>query len=145
MQLLACASLDDIAAAPRVSLRNVAVQHLDMSRQTFLLSFDMTNPNAYPLPVKSIRYSIELDGQSFASGSTPCALHIPAGSDAEFVISVELDLLRTAPGLMFVARDATRREISYALEGELGFDLPAIRPAHFREDGVVRLQAAGYR
>lgn len=142
MQIAACASLEDIAAKPQVSLRNVQVENLEMDRQTFLLSFDVTNPNSFKLPVNSIRYAVTLNGHNFASGSAACLLQIPAGSDSEVAITVDLDLLRTAPDLLFAARDADSRELAYALEGELGFDLPAVRPARFQESGVIRLTAA---
>lgn len=142
MQIAACASLEEIAAKPQVSLRNVQVENLEMNRQTFLLSFDVTNPNAFKLPVNSIRYTVTLNGHNFASGSAPCLLQIPAGSDSEVAITVDLDLLRTAPDLLFAARDVNSGELAYALEGELGFDLPAVRPARFQERGVIRLTAA---
>ena len=68
--LSACASTGSLIDAPNVSLRNVEVTDLDFSRQTFLLGFDVTNPNAFPLPVKNVSYGVELDGYRFASGST---------------------------------------------------------------------------
>ena len=145
MQITACASLEEIAANPNVSLRNVQVESLDKDRQRFVLSFDVTNPNVFKLPIKNIRYAVKLNGHDFASGSAPCALNIPAGSDSEVAISVELDLLRTAPDLLFIARDAGSGEIVYSLEGELALDLPAIRPARFRNNGVIQLQMAHLR
>ena len=137
-----CASLENVVSAPNVSLRNVHVQSLGLNEQTFLLSFDVTNPNPFPLPISQITYGIELDGYRFASGETPGKITVPAGSDGEFAISVDLNLLKTAPQLLFIVRDGVRRDIPYRLEGQLGFDIPFAKPVRFTNSGLIRLQAA---
>lgn len=141
MVLSSCASLENAVSAPSVSLRNVHVQQIGFDQQRFLLAFDVTNPNPFPLPVKTISYGVRLDGHRFASGETASAFTVPAGSDSEFAISVNLNLLQTAPELLFIVRDAARRDIPYALEGELGIDIPYTRPVKFESDGLIRLQA----
>lgn len=140
--LSACASLENIVSAPRVSLRNVHVENIGFSSQTFILAFDVTNPNAFPLPIKSINYGVKLDGHRFASGEAASAFTVPAGGDGEFVISVNVDLLQTAPELLFIVRDATRRDIPYSLEGRLGIDIPYTKPVKFENSGLIRLQAS---
>lgn len=142
LQLLGCASLDELPATPGVSLRNVEIEHVDFRSQTVLLSFDVTNPNSFPLPIRSIHYDVRLDGNRFASGTAACALDIPAGSDGAFSIRVDLDLMQTAPQLMFAARDGGRRDLSYELQGELGIDIPGTRPARFSKSGAVRMFSA---
>ena len=142
--LCACASLEELASPPNVSLRNVHVEKLDLSEQTFVLSFDVTNPNPFPLPIRSIKYGVKLDGQRFASGEALSNFTVPAGSDAEFAISVDVNLLQTAPELLFVVRDGIRRDIPYALEGELGLDLPMTKPVRFQNSGLIRMQALAF-
>ncbi len=140
--LSACASLENIISAPNVSLRNVHVENVELGSQTFILAFDVTNPNPFPLPIKMISYGVKLDGQRFASGEAVSAFTVPAGSDGEFAISVDLNLLQTAPQLLFVVRDATRRDIPYSLEGKLGVDIPYTKPIKFENTGLIRLQAS---
>jgi LEA14-like dessication related protein len=140
--LSACASLENIVSAPQVSLRNVHVENIGFSSQTFILAFDVTNPNAFPLPIKSINYGVMLDGHRFASGEAASEFTVPARGDGEFAISVNLDLLQTAPELLFVVRDATRRDIPYSLEGRLGIDIPYTKPIKFENTGLIRLQAS---
>lgn len=140
--LSACASLEDIVSAPNVSLRNVHVQNIEFGSQTFILAFDVTNPNPFPLPIKTISYGVKLDGHRFASGEAKSALTVPAGGDGEFAISVDLNLLQTAPQLLFIVEDATRRDIPYSLEGQLGFDIPYAKPCRFENTGLIRLQAS---
>lgn len=138
-----CATLEDLVSPPGVSLRNVHVESLEMDSQRFLLAFDVTNPNPFPLPVSDVRYAVSLDGHRFASGGSRASFSVPAGGDSEFSISVELDLLDTAPQLLFIVRDGIYRNIPYALEGQLGIDIPHARPVRFAADGVIRLQADG--
>lgn len=139
--LAGCASIEPMIAAPGVSLRNVHVTDLNYKSQKFLLGFDITNPNPFPLPISHVSYGIELDGQHFAGGDAPSAFTVAPQSDAEFSISVELDLLRTAPKLLYVVHDAVRRDIPYSLHGELGVDIPFAKPLAFRSVGEIRLHA----
>jgi len=125
-----------------VSLRNVHVEDIGFDSQTFILSFDVRNPNPFPLPVKSINYGVKLDGHRFASGEAACSFTIAAGGDGKFSISVDVNLLQTAPELLFIVRDATRREIPYSLEGRLGIDIPYTKPVKFHSSGLIGLQAS---
>jgi len=138
--LASCASLENIVSAPEVKLRGVEVASLDISEQTFVLSFDVFNPNPFPLPVKTISYAVMLDGQRFASGEMASSFTVAAGSDGEFAISVALNLLQTAPDLLFIVREGVRRDIPYGLKGQLGVDIPYARPLNFESDGLIRLR-----
>ncbi len=143
--LSACASLpENLVAKPEVQLRDVQVIGLGFKSQTFLLSFDIHNPNPYPLPVSHVSYGIRLDGQRFASGQTESDISVPAGGGTEFAISVELDLLTTAPRLLSIVREGVRRDIPYELEGELGIDIPMTPPVSYRGDGLIRLDSGGF-
>ena len=139
--LSSCASMDTFVSAPGVSLRNVQLTDFGFSGQTFLLSFDITNPNSFPLPIKTVTYGVELDGQQFASGNVECEVVIAAQGDGEIVISVELDLLRTAPQLLYIVRDGATRDIPYELKGQLGVDIPFAKPLTFKRTGEIRLSA----
>lgn len=136
----ACASIpENTISTPEVELRDIEVVGLGFKAQTFLLSFDISNPNPFPIPVNHITYGLKLDGQRFASGETPCGITIPAGGESEFTISVELDLLSTAPRILNTVREGGRREIPYELKGELGIDVPLIPSVTYRTDGSIRL------
>lgn len=139
--LSACASTGDLISAPEVSLRNVQLTDVELSHQTFLLSFDVTNPNPFPLPISTVSYGIELDSQRFASGRTQGGFTVPASGDGEFAISVELNLLKTAPQLLYIVRDGEKRDIAYELKGELGVDLPLVKPMDFESSGAIRFLA----
>lgn len=142
--LCSCATVQESIIAPQVSLRSVQVEHIDFRNQTFLLAFDVTNPNPIALPIKSVSYGVKLDGMRFASGETSSNFRIPAGGDTEFTISANLDLLNTAPALLAIVRDATRNNIPYELKGSLGVDIPFVKPVSFNASGEIRVSARGY-
>ncbi len=140
--LAACASLpESLVSTPSVKLNNVQVVGLGFRTQTFLLSFEVANPNPFPLPVSHVGYGVKLDGQRFASGETASKFTIPAGGDASFAISVDLDLLQTAPQLLAIVRDGTRQEISYELEGRFGVDIPMVPTIKYQNSGKIRLNS----
>ena len=139
--LAGCASTGAIVESPQVSLRSVEVKEVDLKGQTFVLDFDVTNPNPFPLPVESVSYGVELDGYRFASGETEGEFNVPASSDGSFAINVDLNLMRTAPALLFIVREGVYREIPYELEGEFKLDIPLTQPIPFRAKGHIQLHA----
>jgi len=145
LALAGCASLtEDVISKPDVRLQDVKVMGLGFKNQTFLLSFDIHNPNAFSLPVNHVSYSVRLDGQRFASGKSPSDISVPARGDAQFAITVELDLLKTAPQLLAIVHDSVRTEVPYELDGKLGIDIPLTPPVAFRTRGAIRLSSSPY-
>ena len=136
-----CASTGVMVERPSVSLSNVEVTEIDLDSQTFVLDFDVSNPNPFPLPVRSIAYGVELEGLRLASGETQGAFTVPAGGQENFVITVDVNLMRTAPQLLFIVRDGIYRDIPYALEGSFAIDIPFTNPVSFRNEGSIRLNA----
>ena len=141
----ACETLpENLIEKPEVVLRDVQVVGLGLNAQTFLLSFDISNPNPFPLPVSHVSYGVKLDGQRFATGRTPGNISVPASGTTQFSISVDLDLLNTAPALLSIVREGVRREVPYELEGELGVDIPLTPPVRYRSEGAIRLNSGGF-
>ena len=140
--LAGCASTGALVEAPQVSLRNVDVKDVDLKSQRFVLDFDVINPNPFPLPIESVSYGVELDGYRFASGETQGSFTVPASSDGSFAISVDLNLMRTAPALLFIVREGVYREIPYELEGEFDLDIPFAAPVAFRTKGHIQMHAS---
>ena len=137
--LSACASIPDkLVSAPRVELRSVQVIGLGFKSQTFLMSFDVANPNPFPLPVRNVGYGVKLNGQHFASGETASEFTVPAGGDTQFAISVDLNLLQTAPQLLSIVRAGVHQDIRYELEGRLAIDIPLIPSLQYRNSGTIR-------
>ena len=91
------------------------------------------------MPVNDVTYALELDGQRFASGRTPSKFSVPADGVSQFAISVELDLLQTAPRLLTIVRDGNAENMSYRLDGEFGIDMPLAPPIPYRHSGTIRV------
>ena len=137
--LAGCASTATLVETPQVSLRGVQVTDLDLKSQTVVLDFDVSNPNPFPLPVRRVSYGVELDGYRFASGETVGEFTVPASSDGAFAISVDLNLMRTAPALLFIVREGVYREIPYELKGEFEVDIPLAPTVSFGTEGDIQL------
>ncbi len=143
--LAGCASLpESLIKQPEVRLHHVEVQALGFNAQTFLLTFDISNPNPFSLPVNNVSYGVKLDGQPFASGETAGKVSVPASGSTQFAISVDLDLLQTAPRLLSIIRDGTRREIPWELDGQLGLEMPTTPRVSYSSAGVIRLKSDAY-
>jgi len=136
-------SLENLVKSPSVELRNIQVVGLGFNSQTFLLSFDVSNPNPFALPVRSVSYGIKLDGQRFASGKTPGEFSVPANGETKFAISVDLNLLQTAPQLLSIVRQSVREDVRYELDGVLAVDIPLTPPVSYRNTGTIRLSPQG--
>ena len=139
LQLSACASTGELIDTPK--LRNVQIEEMGFSTQTFLLGFDVSNPNPFPLPVSAVSYNVELDGYRFATGNTQAGFTVPANGDGEFAISVQLNLLNSAPQLLYIVQGGRKRDIPYVLEGRLGIDIPLVEPIAFETAGAIRLRS----
>lgn len=145
LALCGCATtVEDVLKNPDVTLRSIELVGLGFNGQTFLLSFEVENPNPLPLPVRSVSYAIKLDGQRFATGVTAGEFSIPASGSGEFAISVDLNLLKTAPQLLSIVRDGVRKDIGYELDGRLEVDLPFAPAVSFRNAGSIRLRPASF-
>ncbi len=133
--------IENMLKTPSVELSGVEVVGLGFNSQTFLLSFDVSNPNPFALPVEAVSYGIALDGQRFASGSTDSEFTVPAAGSGNFAISVELDLLKTAPSLLSIIRQSIREDVSYQLDGTFTVGIPLAPPVAFSNRGSIRLRS----
>ena len=132
-----CAVTDSIVEMPRVSLTDVELTSAGFSAQTFMLSFDIDNPNPFPLPVTQVRYQIILADQKFASGEAVSEFSVPASGRGDFDLQVELDILQQASGLLSVVRNGMRHHIEYELHGSMIVDIPFVQPIAFRNTGSI--------
>ena len=138
--IFGCAGGEALIRAPAVNLTSVEVSKLSFSNQTFLLGFSVSNPNPFPLPVKTVRYRVRLNDQSFAGGETQGNFTIPAGADESFVISVDVDLLRSGARLTSIVRSGVRDSLDYEVNGNLDIDIPTTPSIKFSSSGTIMVQ-----
>jgi len=139
VSLSGCAGTGSVIDSPRVDLTAVELTSANIRRQTFLLSFDVSNPNPFPLPVKAVDYEVIFDDRKFASGQTQGNFTVPASGDDSFAISVDLDFLSSATHLTSLFSGGFRENISYELQGSLAVDIPFVKPIPFSNSGVINM------
>ena len=139
VSLSACAGTGAVIDSPRVELTGVELTSANFRRQTFLLRFDVSNPNPFPLPVKAVEYRVDFDDQKFADGETQGSFTVPARGDDSFAISVDLDFLSSATHLTSLLNGGLRENVRYALQGRLAVDIPFVKPIPFSNSGVINM------
>jgi len=142
--LAACASTGLRIETPSVTLQSIRLEEADLSRQRFVLSFGVQNPNPFPLPIRAVRYRVMLDNQRFAGGETVSDFTIPSRGDGNFSISVETDLLRSGTQLAGLLRNATRESVDYELAGDLTVDIPFAPPLEYAQRGTIMVQSLAF-
>ena len=139
LALTSCASPGDLIDTPQVELTGIQMNDFSFSGQSFLLSFDVDNPNPFPLPVSSIRYHVQIANENFASGQTASDFTVPANGDGAFDISVNLDMMKSASQLASILRTGMREPLEYKLNGSLDVDIPYVKPVPFSASGVITI------
>ena len=137
--ITSCATSSELIQSPSVSLNGIRMSQFNYTGQTFVLSFDVSNPNPYPLPVKYVRYHLQLAEARFASGETPSDFSVPASGEGAFDLSVELNILKSAPQVASLLRGGMGEPVPYKLSGSLGIDIPFVEPVPFSTSGVITI------
>lgn len=133
----ACATTETMISKPEVELTSVRLSKVGFGEQTFVLHFEVRNPNAFPLPIESVKYRILFDNQRFAGGESPASFTIPAQGDGEFTLSVETDFLSSATQIASLLSSGIPEHVEYELQGSLAIDIPLVRPMAFTNSGVI--------
>ena len=140
----ACAGSGAIINSPDVRLTSVEITGADFHRQKFLLGFHVSNPNPFPLPVKSVAYRVRLGDKHFASGETQGNFTVPSNGNTSFVLSVEVDLLRSTTNLAGFIPGRIREDLNYELNGSFAVDIPFTKPLEFSHSDRIDLLAAEF-
>ena len=135
--LSACASTETMITTPTVQLKSVELSKVGFNQQTFLLGFDVSNPNSFPLPVQAVQYRLFFDDKRFASGETQGNFTVPAHADDQFVLSVNVNFLDSATQLTSLLRGGVPEHVEYELQGSLAIDIPFVKPVPFSSTGVI--------
>ena len=138
--LSGCATTEALVDAPTVTLNSVELESISFGQQTFLLGFDVHNPNAFPLPVRAVRYRVLFDDERFAGGQARGAFMIPANGDGQFALDVDLDIANSASMVTSLLAGGVPDYVRYRIEGSLTVDIPYARPLPFSSSGVINVR-----
>ena len=134
-----CESLVREIQAPGVELVGLQFKGIELSRQSFQVSLDVTNPNAIPLPIRAFTYQIALAGGAFAEGASAAGFTLPANGMERVKIDVSTDLLGALSRITAVLQGSAST-MEYEISGDLEVGLPLIKPIPFRQTGEVALK-----
>lgn len=130
--LQACASgVPSVIEQPKISIENISLQDISLTQGTALVTLNVANPNAFPIPLQGIQYGLSLNGHPVASGDQNQGMSIGARQEMPINIPVKLDFMQ----LMQLAPEAMKtRSLQYNLTGAV--KLPFISVPFQRQGGV---------
>ncbi|NKB70771.1 MAG: hypothetical protein GKR89_27185 [Candidatus Latescibacteria bacterium] len=111
---------------PRIGLSGLQVDGLSLTGAKLGLDISLDNPNPFDLILRALDYDLNIDGRSWAQGTTPEAITLPARDKGVIRLPIQLNLLQLGKG----GRDLlqNRKPLNYHLSGrlELGSSLPLL-------------------
>lgn len=128
------AGIKGIAEPPSVSVQNVSFERFTWQGGEAIFTLNLSNPNAFPLPLTGVDYTLALNGVEVGKGSRDQSLQIPAKQSRSVQFPLRLSFVNMAsllPGLM---RQGT---MQYQLRGSVHLPLFNIP---FTRSGSTRLR-----
>lgn len=125
--------------APQLSIVGVQLMKSDLWEQKLKVRVRVRNPNDRTLPVKGIDYTLEVEGQQFASGESDASFVVPPLGEAEFDMSVTTNVAGVLIRLLGRA-DALQQSVPYRLSGKVALSAGWLRAIPFEQQGTFRLQ-----
>lgn len=134
--LSACAVLGERYEKPELTLVDIRPAESGNLEQRFVLRFRLRNPNPAGLPVRGIRYEVELLGETFASGATGQDFGIAAFGEAEFEVTVGVSL-HDAARVAMAAMQSSGECLDYRLDARIATAVPFLGEVRLIRDGAV--------
>ena len=125
---------------PKLSIADVQLRSADLLSQRLKLRLHVQNPNDRALPVRALEYTVEVDGEHFASGESAASFVVPPLGEAEFDTNVTTNLAGVLLKLLAGGPRALERSVSYRLSGKVTLSEGLWRSIPFDERGTFRLQ-----
>jgi len=138
--LLGACALTSKFTPPTLSVVDVQLQSSDLWEQRLKVRMRVQNPNDRRLPVKGLEYTMEVEGQQFASGESAASFVVPAMGEAEFDMNVTTNLAGTLIKLLGRGSDLRGQSVAYRLAGKIALSEGLMRSIPFEERGTFTLQ-----
>jgi LEA14-like dessication related protein len=148
-RLLGCAMLGVLLAGcalrpqlepPQLSVSEVDIQGSNLWQQRLRVRMHVQNPNNRVLAVKDLEYTLEVEGQQLASGTSAQSFTVPALGETDFDMNVTTNLAGALLTLMSRGPDALSQGVAYHLTGKVTLSQGFIRSIPFDEHGSFKLQ-----
>lgn len=121
---------------PEVRLIKVDVVKAKLLEQRFVLRFRIDNPNSVSLPVRSLSYSVQLNGIQLAAGESSQWFSVPAHGHQVFEVPVHTNLWRHVKGIVR-ALEKPDQPIRYSFQGSVETGLMFGRSVHLSRNGEI--------
>jgi LEA14-like dessication related protein len=123
--LLGACALAPKFEAPQLSVMDVQVVGADLWQQRLKVRMHVQNPNDRALPIQGIVYTLEVEGQQFASGESAASFVVPPLGEAEFDMNVTTNLASTF--IRLLGRAADTKTLAYHLTGKVSLSQGFLR------------------
>jgi LEA14-like dessication related protein len=125
--------------SPRLNVVKIDVLHSDLLEQQLRVRMHVQNPNDRALPIKALEYTVEVEGQQFASGASVAAFTVPPLGEADFDMNVTTNLAGTFIKLLGRGSGAGHDEVGYRLVGKVSLSEGLLRSVPFDQKGTFKL------
>lgn len=144
LSLAGCAALQPKLEAPAVAVNSVKVMPGQGLNVRFLIGLHVKNPNAIPLPIHGVNYTVALSGQPVVSGNTQDQPTIPARGEQDVEIEAVADVMSGLSLANSLLSNPLQQEVPYAVKAsvDVGAFLPNIP---VQKSGVVNLTTGAIR
>ena len=136
--LAACSSsgsgIKGVAEPPAVSVRDVNFERFTWQGGEAVFTLEMSNPNAFPLPLTGVDYALALNGVEVGKGSRDQSIQIPPRQSRLVQFPLRLSFVNMASVLPGLIRQGN---IQYQLRGAVHLPLFNIP---FTRSGSTRLR-----
>lgn len=139
LQLSGCALAPKLLT-PELSIVGVQLVGSDLFAQRLKVRVHVQNPNNRVLPVDGLEYTLEVDGQPFATGQSAASFVVPALGAADFDMNVTTNVAGTLVRLLTRSAEARGQGIPYRLSGKIALSSGWLRSIPFEEHGTFNLQ-----
>ena len=131
------------ACAAKFERPNLTVAGIDMKsgnllQQTFLVKFQIQNPNDRDLPVSGLHAELNVGGEQIASGVSNRAFVVPAHGQSEFDMTITANMALAMLKLANQHADS----IDYEVTGAASLDLPFMHNLPFHQNGSFPLKGS---
>jgi LEA14-like dessication related protein len=100
---------------PTITLKEIHVRQISLTDASIVFVAEILNPNSYDLRLKSLDYTVHLNGREAGDGSLQKEIPVPASSS----VTVEIPVSARFGGLGGIAITyISGQEIPYRLEGK---------------------------
>jgi LEA14-like dessication related protein len=129
------------ACSPKFERPNLTVVGIDLQsgnllQQTFLVKFQIQNPNDRALPVSGLHAELNVGGERIASGVSNRAFVVPAMGQSEFDMTITANL-----GVALLQLSNRHADsIDYEVTGAASLDLPFLHNLPFQQSGSFPLK-----